>query len=170
MNRQLEKALDEIVDSAVVELLAAYALDATPTKERAALEDHDRLGIIGYTAPHLKGCLVLSSSSAVIVATNEHASSLADWTGEITNQLMGRLKNKLQAYGLGLSVSIPVAVTGMQVQASTTEGPEFRSYHFNTALGSLRVHFNAVTEADFQVTFPPLECSSVREGELLMFD
>ena len=58
---------------------------------------------------------------------------LEDWSRELNNQLLGRLKNKLLPYGCELALGIPTVVSGDQL--SSTAAPGLVMSWFRAELG-----------------------------------
>lgn len=79
---------------------------------------------IGFTAPALRGALVLSLDSPLVRESlppnlkgpGLSDATLADWTGELANQLLGRLKGKLVAYGVEIALGTPVVFAGREMR------------------------------------------------------
>lgn len=82
----------------------------------APMERSDGLSfcaIVGFSGASLRGSLVLGISPPAITAvTAAIQNSPRDLMGELSNQLLGRLKNKLLPYGVELFLTIPVVLRG----------------------------------------------------------
>lgn len=75
--------------------------------------------MVGFLGSDLKGSITvrapISFFSGTFPTSKKEALSLrevSDWAGEISNQLLGRMKNKLLPYGASFSVSTPATVYG----------------------------------------------------------
>jgi hypothetical protein len=76
--------------------------------------------VLAFSGWQVRGSLTVRSS--VSFFENSHPTAIgnsplaqdavADWAGEFTNQLLGRFKNKMLAYGLDFQVGIPVTLYG----------------------------------------------------------
>src|SRR5437762_4616590 len=51
---------------------------------------------------------------------------VADWAGEVSNQLLGRIKNRLSTYGLDFTTSTPTVVRGDRLQLRIDENNTIR--------------------------------------------
>jgi hypothetical protein len=73
----------------------------------------DCLGIIGFEAGSVRGRLTLAIPAVVFQRSSASAqhSTLEDWTRELTNQLMGRIKNRLMQFQLPLRTHFPSALS-----------------------------------------------------------
>lgn len=94
--------------------------DGTPREES---EDGAILGILSFTGKELQGTLVLGVTRALVSQHNQHLPSgglqdhmVRDWVGELANQLLGRLKNKLYNFGATIYLSTPVVLSGQMIQ------------------------------------------------------
>jgi CheY-specific phosphatase CheX len=51
---------------------------------------------------------------------------VADWAGEVSNQLLGRIKNRLASHGLDFTASTPTVVRGDRLQLRIAEASTIR--------------------------------------------
>jgi chemotaxis protein CheX len=88
---------------------------------------------IGLGRPDLRGALVVVARPALFQATfpaelagtgQVQEQDLADWAGELSNQLLGRLKNRLCHLGLDFSVGSPIVVHGDRLHLRVGDGPD----------------------------------------------
>jgi chemotaxis protein CheX len=87
---------------------------------------------IGLGRPDLRGAMVLVGPPALFEATfpaelavsTPQTQDLADWAGEMTNQLLGRLKNRLSPLGLDFSVGSPIVLHGDHLHLRLHDGPD----------------------------------------------
>ncbi len=123
--------------------------------------------VIGFTGPGLRGTCILASTEHPLKQSNPIAGSLRDWIAELSNQLVGRIKNQLLRYGAEVYVTTPVVMRGehlaplprfvLQPQAFTTsEG------------GRVFLWVEVEATADFQLSATPLAIPA-EEGEALLF-
>ncbi len=67
----------------------------------ASADDHDYTAIIGLCDDGLSASIALTTNTETLRALSPlPLSNMADWLGELNNQLAGRFKNKLCVYGL----------------------------------------------------------------------
>lgn len=100
-----------------VELMAHYGVNVTPHKWRASAETPSAplVATVDFDGRLLRGSIVLHATRSVILETAHGASgmqtkvprSLSDWNGELLNQLLGRVKNKLRARDVSVDVGVP---------------------------------------------------------------
>jgi len=86
--------------------------------EESALPGMDEVGlsfcaIVGFSGASLRGSLVLGVSPlAIELVLGTGGNTPRDMMGELSNQLLGRLKNKLLPYGVELFLTTPVVLRG----------------------------------------------------------
>jgi hypothetical protein len=81
---------------------------------------------IGFSGTGLRGALVIAAKPGFFVATYPlpppdalpSADDVDDWARECGNQLLGRVKNRLGARGVQMSVSTPTALRGFELKIS----------------------------------------------------
>jgi CheY-specific phosphatase CheX len=132
---------------------------------------------IGFTGPELRGSLVLISTHRFVqkvlpreIEAGDSAEQIADWTGELANQLLGRIKNKLLTYGVTLEMSTPTVIFGLELIRKNSRSSICRQFSFRHGDHWLSVYFDAVTAPSFELSVPtqPPE-GGIAEGELALF-
>lgn len=78
-------------------------------------EDLVLVGIIGFTAKEMRGSLVLGVGSKPLCRVAEDAGQHRDWIQELSNQLLGRIKNRLIAFGVDLDMTTPMSMRGLHL-------------------------------------------------------
>ena len=83
-----------------VELFRAYGVELEDAPDGWIETDALLLsGVMGFVEEHLSGTCVLAAPRDALMATAPAGARPRDWVGELTNQLVGRLKAKLMAQG-----------------------------------------------------------------------
>lgn len=158
-------ALTEIIERATLDLFDHYERALSPLDAAHASEpDIAYCGVIGFTGDDLRGSLLLAVSRDAI----EIDGSLRDWLGELTNQLLGRIKNRLIAYGTVVHGSTPVVMRGDYLAPVT---PLRDALAFATGAGGVVVvWFDAEIRPGFELTaFPDAGVEVAPEGDMLLF-
>ncbi|CAN5896723.1 hypothetical protein BH11MYX4_BH11MYX4_50180 [soil metagenome] len=166
--------IDAIVTSCTREL---FSLHDTELKRSAdAHEPHDYVTVIGFYGDGMRGALGLGIDRRLIVRMLEqYADSVSppvgaeDFVGETANQLLGRVKNQLLAYGVDFGIALPMVLRGIEVHLAKS-ATEVWPYHFAAPDGSVTVWFDARIEPGLvleRVATP--DDVVAREGELTMF-
>jgi chemotaxis protein CheX len=163
----------EIVNSIVVqvteELFAAYEVKVQEQAEPAGDPGDEVLfaGVIGFTGSAMRGTLVLAPTRKLL--ERSHATTrceFRDWAGELANQLLGRIKNRLRAYGVEIHVSTPVLLKGTYL-ASIPRG-ELSLRCFAASPGNVSVWFDA--EVSDGICFAePEPQNGPSEGDTIIF-
>lgn len=121
---EFEKLALELLTQSAVELFSSYDCplnaegDPRPTSET----EHVSLGAaIGFTGEYVRGMLAIGLDDSIAMRMNpvpgrQIEDADQDWIGELANQLLGRLKNKLLSYNVELALSTPVVVQGTQIR------------------------------------------------------
>jgi len=168
-------AMDTIIQSSTVELLQTHGITVAPRARSEATQfkaGHEVVGIIAFDAGDVAGQLTLVVPAPIYRGTAQGRSTQtthADWTREATNQLMGRIKNRLLQFQLKLRTHIPTVLSGAALERQNRG----RSYpHIAYVFGALRGE--VVVTIDASLAKALLEYSNasilVPEGELILFD
>jgi hypothetical protein len=167
-------AIDTIIQSSTVELLHSYGLPVAPggrleTVPRTHL--YESVGIIGFDAPKVAGRLTLSIPTAIFDAYTSGRSqrtTLPDWTRELTNQLMGRLKNRLLQFQVKLRTHLPIVLSGDALERQRNPMVTEICYSFRALRGEV------IVTVDPSLATAVLAYSNAnvvaQEGELILFD
>ncbi len=168
VNTRLNDLVGKLGQEAMHELFAAYSLE-TELSDARRVFDGPNLGLMGFTAPNLKGSVTLVVPSEVSFATQAGSDPL-DWTGELTNQYLGRLKNKLISYGVLLDLATPLVVSGLEVSLPGPEASDSSCVGCNTEVGPVHAVISVRTGPGFALLDEPLPSGRVpSEGECLLF-
>jgi len=164
--------LDGVLPEATEALFRAYgvAVHSRPpaTRERSSSLRERLSGVIGFTSPELMGSLVLTISDPILamMAPSDDALS-SDCLAELTNQLIGRMKNQLLKYGVALQLALPVVIRGQCLDAHN--GAEIRDYEFSSEAGAVTIRLAALADIDFYPQPSSELAPSLEEGELTFF-
>jgi hypothetical protein len=145
-------------------------LDGSPVLK--TLSTVQLISTIGFSSPTLDGSLLLAIPNVVIqqmLPTPD--ASLADWTGELANQLCGRLKNKLLNYDVVINLALPVVVSGDDLNLPVQAGLLTRHFSFVCDGGRLFVRTEMALCASVELVRQSLasESAGMDEGALLFF-
>jgi len=156
------------------ELFAHYGVDLTPLDGEVSTAD-PCIAVIGYAGDDMRGALAISASQATIRASNVISANPTpaqdrDWTGELSNQLLGRVQNRLLQHGAHIRMGTPLVLTGTSFQIhSPKQAPNMR-VAFDSKHGPIEVWFDAEFEPGFELTEAPEEEEAAEEeGAMLWF-
>lgn len=168
VNTKLNQLVGKLGMEAMQELLAAYSLETEQSDSRGVF-DGPNLGMMAFTAANLKGNLTLVVPSEVVFATQTGSDPL-DWTGELTNQYLGRLKNKLISYGVALELTPPIVLSGLEVSLPGPEASDSPCVGCNTEAGLVHAVISVRTGPGFAFLDEPVSRElGPSEGEMLLF-
>jgi hypothetical protein len=92
--------------------------------------------------------------------------TMRDWLAELTNQLLGRVKNRLLAFGTVIHCSTPVVLGGERIAPISSQPLG----HLFTADGGLvSVWFDTVVRPDFTLSPRADALELPSEGDALLF-
>jgi len=123
-------------------------------------------GVIGFAGPGVKGTCILAASEEPIAESIPVSGSLRDWIAELSNQLVGRIKNKLLSYGAEVYVTSPAVVRGEHLAAPASCA--IKPFSFATTGGNVFLWVDVETDENFVLINPP-EPPGAAEGEALIF-
>lgn len=179
MDSQSQDAVDGAVHQAVSGLFEAYgylvAPLAPPQTTSADRECSDMAGVIGFCSEQVNGTVVISTSEDVVLGTvpagieRPHTS---DWLGELSNQLLGRLKNQLSEFGIVLHVSTPVVLVGPKLRVFGSALSGVRVYRFNLQAATARpvtIMVELQAKDGFRLERMTTQSPNVLEGTELFF-
>jgi hypothetical protein len=92
-----------------------------------------------------------------------------DLLGELSNQLLGRIKTVMLRYNVEIYLSTPMVLRG--VNLSVCGGPDegLLQAHFNSSYGPIGVWLDLHHEPGLEVELMPEPENLVEEGDLLFF-
>lgn len=165
--------LGEALRVSCVELMQNYGIEAHPRGAESAAELPVAVLVAGvdFKGRELRGTVALWAAQSVLLQTIRKApgldenAPLQDWTCELTNQLAGRMKNKLRSYGVSLRVNVPRLLHGDDVN-ELAQGLQHR---FSCDFGSLSAYLDVLIAPGFVLTEAEPPEPLKQEGEFTVF-
>ncbi len=149
-----------------VELFAAYGVALHPSSADSIASDEVLLsGVIGFVGPQLRGTCLLVGNRVPIELSSPRKDHTRDWVGELTNQLVGRLKRKFLGFGLEVALTTPVVLSGVHLRPIPRR--ELLPRVFSTETGSIMVWVEVEAEPGFALG-PAVTDATSAEGDVLM--
>ena len=149
---------------------ARLELDGSPAQK--TLETANFITVIGFSSRTFNGSLLLVLPRSLVEHTLPAAdASLADWCGELANQLLGRLKNRLIDYQVSLNMTLPVVISGGRFALPAKTRPVTRYFCFVSDWGKFFVRLEAEIGPNVELVRQarPEAGRVLDEGELLLF-
>jgi CheY-specific phosphatase CheX len=177
-HRDQQERVRRALASAVTDLFESYGFPCElfdEQGERAQAERGELGSVIGFRGNGVRGGLAFVAPFELIakllpVPTSPHSSDvqLRDWSGEMTNQILGRFKNKLSTRTLDFDVGIPVCFTGKAIRFVFLPDAEGLSLVFRTDSTLVRVHLDCSFAPEL-LGSDLTELRIVPEGDVLLF-
>jgi hypothetical protein len=165
--------------AAMVELAHHYRFDVLSTsmlREPTDLTGHQVAAIIGFAGPGLGGTLAMRAPAMVVMqclpldVSDPEVHVLGDWMAELTNQLLGRTKNKLIRCGATLQITHPTHAVADSLIVLRCDRARTSWIAIETTAGPLLVMVELHVAADFEFHAPAADAVVAHaEGELLLF-
>ena len=167
--------LDELLRDCCLELMADYGLPATLQAEVAG-EPATGIAVaaIDFSGRDLRGTIGLRMTTSVVletyraavgVATETDSPDAIDWTCELVNQLVGRLKNKLRSYEVSFNVNSPRLLNVFPV----AELERAMRRRFVCEGGNFAGYLDVMIAPDFAFVSKAPGAPLANEGDLVLF-
>lgn len=114
---ELRAAVREMLEAKSHELFAHYRVSCAVVDEVPS-EAHERqlVGVLGFSGGHVTGSVLVAATLTAVAASNPTGEGATrDWAAELTNQLVGRLKNAMLLRGVDVAMSVPVVLGSTRV-------------------------------------------------------
>ena len=171
----LRPLIDALVQSSTVELFQSRGIAVAPLPSSVGNPHQGSYfglaGIVTLSSPKASGSLSLSWADPVfsLFTPPIPASSLGarDLLRELTNQLAGRVKNRLLNFALMLNIGVPTVLSGQALERQRARRETEVVYMFRTLRGEI------VVTLDLSIDGDALSYSSTsrvaKEGDFIAF-
>ncbi len=164
--------LKTIIQSATVELFQVYAVAVAPVSGTSAPFNFEQYvgGFGSFYGTGLNATLSLlvpKDAFTLIKVEGLRLYNVLDWTRELTNQLLGRIKNRLAQYQLHLRTDIPSATEGKALEIRQTKAAPFVSVTFRTIRGDILVALAGTV--DYTKLSYSGAVTTANEGDVILF-
>lgn len=178
MDEQPQHLVRDLLTSAVAEFFQSHGLECSAVQDtgEASTSALTELGsIIGFRGKTIRGGLAFVAPIDLIAELlpvpkdREHGDvQLRDWSAEIANQLVGRLKNKLSARSVNFDIGTAVCFTGKSIRLVFLPDAEGLSLTFQAGDAPVRIHLDCSISSE--ITGGDVEdLRIVPEGDVLLF-
>ena len=179
---ELKAALQALVQSAgdeffaTTEPISGYRYSAPGQMDSSVNVTY--ASVIGYSGDQVKGSMVISCERELLDKSHpNHAMGMPvgdpeiiDWIGEIANQMLGRIKNKLSSAGVKFAMGTPTTVTGKSMQITPPKDCFALSLVYKGPMKDFQIYLLTVIEPS--VTLKAVESSAATtasEGASILF-
>jgi hypothetical protein len=122
--------------------------------------------VMGFVGEKIRGTCLLAAEPKPLEASCPSGGLPRDWIGELTNQLVGRIKMKLLAYGLEVALTTPIVLQGIRLQP-LPKNPSEPSV-FASASGLVLAWVEVEIEGNYSLPVPG-PAAVGETGDLLFF-
>jgi hypothetical protein len=156
--------ITSMATDACVELMRDYGVALSKRTIGSTLPDGPVLfGIIGFVGRGVRATCLLGAEQALVDASCRSSSRSRDWIAELANQLVGRIKMKLLTHGVNVTMTTPLALSGVQFTPLPRLGQD--PALFDSARGTALLWLELETEKEFVLSAEqPL---NIEPGDLL---
>jgi CheY-specific phosphatase CheX len=153
-------------------------LDYVGCQEPIPCADELTVAVIGLAGMEMRGSLVVGTTPNLLVLTHPltkdrsklDEDQLRDWSGELANQLIGRIKIRLLAHGITISLGTPTTMSGRELTlGSALKNTECLPHRFEVGRDWLLVRMEAVAEPGVKLSKTPVPIPETEEGGMLIF-
>ncbi len=166
--------IDVIVQSSTVGLFHSLGVAVAPmprcVSNASAAPLPDCAGLADFDGPGMRGSLLLAVPSALFPNLRHYGTrplDAGDALRELTNQLLGRIKNRLVQFQVTLRTSLPSVADRPTLERRRIRGGTVTLYPFRTMRGEI------VVTVDGQIEESALVYSSnvtvPNEGDIILF-
>jgi hypothetical protein len=165
--------VDGLIQDAARALFETYGLklnlDGSPLAK--ILQDMQIVASIGFSSPVLSGSLLMALPNSLVERTLPTPdANLEDWSGELANQLVGRLKNQLLHYEVVINLALPVVIAGGDFRLPAKARRLTRHFSFVSEAGRMCIRTEMELSPSAELVRQGGESqASIDEGELLLF-
>ena len=165
-------AIDSLVQGSLVELFGAYDVAVAPLPRHAQQPEpqpSDVSATLSFTRDAGQtGRVTLSLPSALLALMRGEASSTLqkDWAKELTNQLAGRIKNRLLQFSVRIQIGVLATIDSKALARQLGASSTTRSYAGRTLRGEVVATIQGMPE-ESELRF--VGAGSSAEGDLILF-
>jgi chemotaxis protein CheX len=167
--------LDELLRDCCLELMNDYGLPALQTEIDIEAATGVAVAAIDFSGRDLRGTIGLRMSSNVVLQSYRRAIGhsiemdsieASDWSCELANQLVGRLKNKLRQYQVSFNVNSPRLLQIFPV--AELERAMRRRFVCDSG-GNFAGYLDVMIAPGFTFVSTPSDAPLAHEGDLVLF-
>jgi hypothetical protein len=116
-NRSVTDTVNVLAAASCVELFADYGVTLERRRFDWGQSSSPLLsGVMGFVGGPMRGTCLLACEQRPLTASCPPGGKHRDWIGELSNQLIGRLKVKLLAYEINVALTTPIVLQGIRLQ------------------------------------------------------
>jgi CheY-specific phosphatase CheX len=177
---EVQHLFEQVASAACEELFARYGVDVQRAgdADRPTSPDFLLCSVIGFTGRDVRGALVLALTEEIYGLSNPVAGAAAgasagrasqrDWVGELSNQLLGRIKIELLRRGVEIYLNLPAVLLGQHL--APLPRPKLNPLKFVVANGAAAVWIELEARPGFKVDAAASDDQGPAAGDALLFE
>lgn len=165
-----EAIIEDTVSESCISLFEDYSLPITRWATESLEGDSELLycGVVGFSGEQMRGSLLLATSREPLGRTSPTTdASFREWIAELSNQLLGRIKNKLIPRGVTLHLSTPIVLRGQHL--APIPHSKLLPFTFRCEGGFVCVWFDAEITEGVDLSRIDEASGLITEGESMLF-
>jgi hypothetical protein len=165
-----DQIIEQTVSESCISLFEDYALPLVRTVAGPLEGDSELLycGVVGFSGEQMRGSVLLATSREPLGRTSPtNDASFREWIAELSNQLLGRVKNKLIPRGVTLHLSTPIVLRGHHL--APIPRAEQVPFVFSCEGGYVCVWFDAELQPGLDLSQVEETTGLIGEGESMLF-
>ena len=182
MEQEIEfrRVFEQVTVAACEDLFRRYGVTVRCADERAdpISPEFFLCSVIGFTGRDVRGTLVLALTEALSGLSNPVAGSSSsattdrvthrDWVGELSNQLLGRIKIELLKCGVEIYLNLPAVLLGQHL--APLPRAQLKPLKFTLANGAAAVWIELDARPGFKIEAAEAGDAGPAAGDALLFD
>jgi CheY-specific phosphatase CheX len=180
---EVQPFFEQVASAACQELFARYGVTVRRASDSDQPVSPDFLvcSVIGFTGRDIRGTLVLALTEGLSGLSNPAPASAGadasprgdlasqrDWVGELSNQLLGRIKIELLKRGVEIYLNLPAVLLGQHL-APLPRG-QLNPLKFTLANGAAAVWIDLDARPGFKIAAAEATDAGPGAGDALLFD
>jgi len=177
---EFQHYFEQVTTAACEDLFSRYGVPVrrAPDEQAPVSPDFFLCSVIGFTGRDLRGTLVLALTEELSGLSNPLSGAAAgapadkrtqrDWVGELSNQLLGRIKLDLLRSGVEIYLNLPALLLGQHL--APLPRTELKPLKFTLAKGAAAVWVELETRPGFKIDTTQRDDQGPAAGDALLFD
>jgi CheY-specific phosphatase CheX len=177
---EIQPFFEQVAAAACQELFSRYgvAVHRATEDEYPVSPDFLLCSVIGFTGRDVRGTLVLALTeelsgssnplSGLAAGARSDRSTQRDWVGELSNQLLGRIKLELLKCGVEIYLNLPAVLLGQHL--APLPRSQLKPLKFTLAKGAAAVWIELETRPGFKIEAAKADDEGPAAGDALLFE
>ncbi|MEJ7735586.1 MAG: chemotaxis protein CheX [Polyangiaceae bacterium] len=154
MDADAWRRVNDMVIECTLATLQGTGVAVTEARESRQLESElSNVAVMGFAGFHMRGAVLLATSDELLMRTfprpaaegGADRDALLDWSGELLNHLMGRIKAELGMHGILIEPGTPTTISGVGVRVgAATRNAHCTPHRFQVDGDAFLVRFEAL--------------------------